>query len=75
MIIILQPLLESSSILPGITLLGSIADTETWHQYDGYVSVGEMPTHDEEQKHKGVPPRQPHRHSGLANLPSMGAVP
>ena len=28
------------SILPGITLLGCIADTETWHQYDGYVSVG-----------------------------------
>jgi len=28
------------SILPGITLLGCISDPETWHQYDGYVSVG-----------------------------------
>ena len=28
------------SILPGITLLGCSADPETWHQYDGYVSVG-----------------------------------
>jgi len=40
MILLLQQLLRVFSILPGITLLGCIADPETWHQYDGYVSVG-----------------------------------
>jgi len=40
MILLLQPLLRVFSILPGITLLGCISDPETWHQYDGYVSVG-----------------------------------
>ena len=39
MILLLQPLLRVFSILPGITLLGCIADPETWHQYDGYVSA------------------------------------